>query len=252
MTTPDTPRPVSEHLREMRRRIFICIGALACGALAAIPFQDQLLAFIMHPLREAFGPEISLVALTPFEAWIISLKLALVVGAVIALPIIIWQAIAFWAPACRNRSPRATPILILALAGMFLAGAAFCYKLILPGAYRFAAANMDDALITFLPHASAIVTFTLRLLLAFGIAFELPFIVALLIRLNLVSPDRLSRARPFVIIGAFILGALLTPPDVITQVMLALPLMVLFELGLLLGRWLARRRRACPAPSHLV
>lgn len=232
----DPERPIDEHLRELLRRALICAVAVAACAAAVAPLAPKVFHLLARPMAMHLPSATPFVALTPFEAWIVYFRIALIGGVVLATPIWLGQLFAFFRPALGRHLAHRIVIAGLLATLLFIGGAAFCYAAVLPAAFSWGIALLEGDGIRMMPQMSAYAALTLTLLVAFGLAFELPLVVASLIRLGLVGPAAIARARPHVIVGAFIVGAILTPPDVVSQICLAVPLYLLFELGLLLGR----------------
>ncbi len=232
----DRPLPLSAHLAELRRRLVVSLAAILVGAAALLPLAPTLFRLITAPLARLLQPGQSFVAFTPFESWIVLFQIACVGGVILAAPIWAAQLFAFAAPALPHSVRRRAIAGGIVTGLLFVGGAAFCFAFIIPRAAAWGVELMAASGVSYLPRMSESVAIVLRLTLAFGIAFELPVALALAIRLGLVTSVRVTRARPYAVVGAFVLAALLTPPDVFTQIALALPLILLFELGLLVGR----------------
>ncbi|MFA4875272.1 MAG: twin-arginine translocase subunit TatC [bacterium] len=239
MISADTPLPITDHLRELRRRAFVALLAVAVCASLLLPFASKMVSFLSRPLLNALAPGARLVALTPFEAWYAYFKIAMIGGLVLAAPIVCSQLFAFASPAIERRARRVTLACGLLAGAFFIGGASFCYLWVLPAGFAWAASFTDSMGAELLPRLDSYLSLSIGLIAAFGLAFELPLAVALLMRLGIVSRSALSRARPYAIVGAFIVGAVLTPPDVISQTALAIPLIILYEAGILLGRILS-------------
>lgn len=243
----DPPRPFRDHLGELRRRALVSAASLLAGVILSLPFAPSIFTVLAKPMREILPPGASLIALTPFEAWTVVFQIAAATGLVLSSPIWLSQLLAFARPAVGAR-PMRTLLAAGALAGvLFIAGVALCYAVLLPAALSWGMALSRAGGIELLPQVSAYASFALAMLLASGLACELPLIIALLLQLGIVRKEAARRARPFVIVAAFVVGAILTPPDIVSQILASVPLILLYELGLLLGRLpLCRRRREAP------
>lgn len=236
-TDKDTPRPISDHLGELRRRSSISFLSVALCTIAMIPAAPGIFALIAAPLRgNAEGTAVQLLALTPFEAWLVYMRIAVAAGLVASAPVWMWQAIAFFSPALAASRLRQIIALTLTAAILFIAGAAFCYFAILPAAFAWGISFTDSMGVALMPDVGQYTSMVLMLLCAFGISFELPFAVALAMRLGILTPRGVGRIRPYAIVAAFIVGAVLTPPDVISQIALSIPLILLFEAGVFIGK----------------
>lgn len=230
---------VTGHLSELRRRLFWC--ALAFVALAVVSF-----IFIQRfvDVALALSPDFDFVYLSPSELVTSYMKLALVLGLVFASPFILWQVWAFVEPGLTKSESRSAGPAIVAGFVFFLLGAAFCFGVILPITlqffYNFNGSRDITASISFNNYMS----FILGMLVAFGVIFEMPVLSYLLARLGLLGPGLLVRGRKYAILLIFILAAIITPPDVVSQIMTAVPMIGLYELSILVSRTAWRRRPA--------
>ena len=233
----DVQMTFTEHLEELRTRLIRAIAALlVCSALGYV-FRNQILAVLVLPLAE-FQQETPLQVIGLLEPFLAPIRLAVYTGVILAFPFIVYQGLMFTMPALLPRERRV--ILGSLIAGVFLlyVGLAFGSMLIVPLVVQFMATFIDSDIVR--------LGFTLRdyidrifqIVLGFGAAFQLPLVLFALMRLGIVSPDTLARHRGYIIIGLVVLAAFLTPPDVISQVLLAGPLWLLFELSLLFARLL--------------
>lgn len=222
--------PFTSHLGELRGRLIRVLIAVAVGFCLCYAFSERLLHFLWRPM----GRE--LVFIAPTEAFFSHLKVAFLAGLVLAWPYICYQIWIFVAPGLYEHERRHTLPFVVGATAMFLLGGAFVYMLILPYGMAFLLGYGGTFLLPMIS-VGAYVSFALRLFLAFGAMFELPLVVVLLSKLGLVTPQFLSKNRKYVIVLSFLVAAVLTPPDVFTQVLMALPLLVLFEISIVLSRW---------------
>jgi len=232
--------PLSGHVRELRRRIVISFLALLVCTVALFPLAPQIFSILAVPMYRALPSGVRFIALDPFEAWSVYMKIAVAGGIILSSPVWIGQIYAFISPAFDRKKMRAALIVGVFSGILFASGAAFCYAAILPAALEWGVRLIENMGVEFLPRLSRYISLVLMMLLTFGLAFELPFAIAILMRLGIVTPRGVARGRPYVIVGAFIAAAILTPPDIFTQVALAVPLILLFELGALTGRIIVR------------
>lgn len=246
---PDPALPIADHVRELRRRILIATIAILAGAAALLPLAPTIFAFLARPMRDALPVGADLIALTPFEAWGVSFRIAFVGGLVLAAPVWLGQLLAFARPAIGSMFDRRLIAAGLAAALFFVGGVAFAYTAVLPAAFRWGMLFTDESGVVLHPQMSAYASFASSLLLAFGTAFELPILIALLLRLGIVTPAQLAAKRPHAVVAAFVLGAILTPPDVVSQILLAIPLYLLYEAGILIGRFIVPEKRKAPSWS---
>lgn len=236
----DAPMPFLAHLAELRRRLLWAFAAMAAATIASFPVAGTLAEFLMDPV-----PGLTFVYLSPPELFLAYVRIAVLAGLMISSPVILFQIWMFVRPGLLKRERRAI------LAGLFLgaiffaAGAAFAFLVLLPLTLRFFlqyATERIEALFSF----GEYVGFVTSLVLSFGAAFELPVITAILAALGVVKGSTLAKARRYAVLLVFIVAAILTPPDVVSQVLLALPMLFLFELSVIAARRIERnaeRRR---------
>lgn len=239
--TPETDQEQSflSHLIELRQRLVRAALSVLVVFLALTPFMKQIYDLLAAPLTATLPPGTKLLATSVVSPFLVPLKATLLVGFVIALPYVLYQAWAFVAPGLYRHEKRlAVPIIVSSVA-MFLAGIAFCYfvvfRLLFPVINSFAPSS-----VSFAPDIDAYFSFVLGMFFAFGLTFETPIVLVVLTRLGIVSVDQLRGARPYFIVGAFIVAAIVTPPDVTSQLLLAVPLCLLFEIGLVVSMLLDR------------
>lgn len=223
------------HLTELRSRLLRIIAALLLAFVAAFPFAGDLYSLLAAPLLAKLAPAggdlIAIGVLTPF---MVQLTTAFFAAFVVALPYMLFEIWKFVAPGLYAAEKRLIIPLVLSSTLLFFAGMVFAYFLVFEVVFGFiAAVTPEDVLWT--PDISEFLAFAAALFLAFGAAFEMPVAVWLLVRSGAVSIEQLKKARPYVIVGAFVVAAILTPPDVISQLLLAIPCWLLFELGLFLA-----------------
>jgi sec-independent protein translocase protein TatC len=231
MATPDT---FISHLIELRDRLLRSILAVAVVFLCLFPWAGDIYALLALPMLKALpqgGQMIATEVTTPF---LVPLKVTMMAAIVIALPFILYQFWAFVAPGLYANEKRLVGPLIIASTFLFLCGMAFAYLLVFPVVFSF--------IIGIAPQGVAVMTdigkymdFVLTMFVAFGITFQVPVAVVLLVKIGVVSVAQLKQVRPYAIVGAFIIGAIFTPPDVVSQIMLAVPLWLLYELGIVVA-----------------
>lgn len=231
MATPDT---FISHLIELRDRLLRSILAVAVVFLCLFPWAGDIYALLALPMLKALpqgGQMIATEVTTPF---FVPMKVTMMAAIVIALPFILYQFWAFVAPGLYANEKRLVGPLIIASTFLFLCGMAFAYLLVFPVVFSF--------IIGIAPQGVAVMTdigkymdFVLTMFVAFGITFQVPVAVVLLVKIGVVSVAQLKQVRPYAIVGAFIIGAIFTPPDVVSQIMLAVPLWLLYELGIVVA-----------------
>ena len=232
------------HLIELRSRLLRAIVGLLALLLVLLPFANKLYAWLAQPLLQKLPAGSHLIATEVASPFFAPLKLAFCVALVVAMPWLLYQLWAFVAPGLYKREKRlALPLLASALA-LFYAGCAFAYFIVLPSVFAFLQ-KVTPAGVAMMTDISAYLDFVLVIFLAFGVSFELPVALVILVLLGWVTPAQLSAWRGHAIVGIFFVAAVLTPPDVVSQLLLALPMMVLYELGILAARLVAPK----PAPE---
>ena len=238
----DTPRPLTDHLEELRRRLFWALGTwLGAAALTGlwVKLAFELLTLpAVQVLRER---EETLVALAPPELFFTYVKTALLCGFVLSLPMTLYQAWTFVAPGLYAKERRFALPFVLSTTLLFFAGAAFGYFLAFPFVFEYLA-SLESEIVRTGWSVTNVFAFIARLYLAFGIAFQLPVVILFLSFAGITTPNQLARGRKYAIVIMFVAAAILTPPDVVSQIMLALPLAVLYESGILVARLVERRR----------
>jgi sec-independent protein translocase protein TatC len=236
------------HLIELRQRLMRALFAFLVVFIGlfiwpgAGPIYDFLAAPLMHALPEG-AKMIATGVITPF---MVPMKVTALVAFMIALPYVLYQAWAFVAPGLYEHEKRlALPIVVMSTV-LFLLGVAFCYYFVFGKVFAFIN-DFAPKSITPAPDIEAYFSFVITMFLAFGVTFEIPIVVILLVRFGVVDVEKLKQARPYVIVGAFVVSAVVTPPDVLSQFMLAVPMCLLYEAGLFFARFVSARPKAADA-----
>ena len=240
--TQQTAQPLIEHLLELRRRLMWTIGGLLLCFLALMPFAQQLYTFVAQPLMATLPAGTSMIATDVIAPFFVPVKVTLMAAFLLSLPHTLYQVWAFIAPALYQNEKRLVLPLVLSSVLLFFAGMAFAYFLVFPLIFKFLA-GVTPVGVNMATDIDKYLSFILGMFVAFGATFEVPVVVVLLNRMGVVSLAQLRLARPYVIVGAFVLAAVITPPDVISQVLLAVPLIVLYEAGLWFCRFIHPRVR---------
>jgi sec-independent protein translocase protein TatC len=257
-----TQAPLLDHLIELRTRLVRCVVALAIAFAGCFYFADEIFAILVHPLAGAFpeGTNARLIYTKLYEAFFVEIKVALFAAFFVTFPIIANQLWAFVAPGLYAKEKKAFLPFLLATPVLFIAGASLAYFVVMPTAFRWflgfqgeVAGLSQEAL----PAMGDYLDLVMRFILAFGISFLLPVLMLLLNRAGLVTREQFAKSRRFVIVGIFIVAAIVTPPDVVSQLILAIPIMGLYEGSLLLmrkakegeGESEAAKPEALPAPA---
>ena len=229
-----------EHLLELRARLLRAIVGVGVILLALLPFTSQLYNWLAEPLIARLPAGQSFIAMNPAGAFFAPVKLALVIAMFAAAPWLLYQAWAFVAPGLYRRERRLAVPLLTSAVLLFYIGCAFAYFLVLPSVFGFLTHFKPDA-IAITPDATSYLDFVLVIFLAFGFSFELPVALVILVALGWVTPEQLRQSRGYAVVGVFVLAAVITPPDIVSQLMLAVPMCLLYEAGIIAGRWVRPR-----------
>ena len=237
--TPDAPQETFiSHLIELRSRLLRAIVAIVIVLAALFPFAKDIYAALAKPLLRVLPQGSTMIATDVTGTFLVPLKVTLMAAFLLALPYVLYQAWAFVAPGLYQHEKRLViPVLVSSFV-FFLVGMAFAYFFVFPIAFGFFAGYAPIG-VQMMTDIDKYLSFVLTMFIAFGITFETPVVVIVLVRMRIVTLEKLRSVRPYVIVGAFVVGAVFTPPDVISQLLLAVPLWLLFELGILLARFVA-------------
>lgn len=237
------------HLIELRNRLMVALGAVGLVFLALVPFSNKVYALIAQPLMDVLPPGMSMIATEVASPFLTPLKFTLAAAVTLTIPFLLYQVWAFVAPGLYKHEKRMVVPLVVSSALLFYAGMAFAYFVVFPTVFK--------VFVDFLPPGVQMMTdikfyldFVFSMFFAFGLAFEVPVAVVILSSTGMVNPETLAEKRPYVIVGAFVIAAILTPPDVASQFLLAVPMLILFEVGLFVARLLHRRRAAGEAAEN--
>jgi sec-independent protein translocase protein TatC len=231
------------HLIELRLRLVRAAAAILIVFAALSPFMRQIFDVLSKPMMAALPQGTKLLATGVIAPFMVPLKITLFVALLVALPYVLYQVWAFVAPGLYQHERRLAVPVIVSSVLMFFAGIAYCYFVVFRVVFRFIARFAPES-VSVTPDIDLYFDFVLRMFIAFGVTFEVPIAVLLLVRLGVTRIERLRQARPYVVVGAFVVAAIFTPPDVLSQMLLALPLCLLFELGLLLAALFGGSRQA--------
>jgi sec-independent protein translocase protein TatC len=240
--TTDEKQPFLAHLEELRKRLVFCAIAIGIGFIICYIFSKQLFSFLILPLNKVLPPGSRLIYTNLPEMFITYIKVALVAGIILAIPVIFYQLWMFLAPALYQREKGYLMPFVLFSSILFVAGSLFGYFVVFPYGFKFFMSFATED-IQALPSVKQYFSFAIRLLLAFGLVFEMPIVVLFLTKIGLITPDSMKKFRKFAILSSFILAAILTPPDVATQIMMALPLIILYELSIFISQAVHRKKK---------
>lgn len=256
MTSPASPgksddglggeQPFLSHLVELRDRLLRMIIAILVVFLALFPFANEIYTLVAEPIRAQLPIGSQMIATQVASPFLTPFKLALVVAVFVAMPYILYQFWAFVAPGLYTHEKRLAVPLLASSIVLFYLGMVFAYFVVFPLVFGFFTSVTPEG-VAQMPDIAFYLEFVLKLFFAFGIAFEIPIATILLVAAGITTPANLARKRPYVIVGVFVAGMLLTPPDVVSQTLLAIPMWLLYELGIFFSRFFQRRREAAEA-----
>ena len=222
------------HLIELRDRLIRALGAILIVFICVFPWAKELYALLAAPLLASLPKGGQMIATDVVGVFLVPMKVALMVAFLIALPVVLYQVWAFIAPGLYAHEKKLVLPLVVASVLLFFSGMSFAYFLVFPTVFGFMASVAPEG-VAWMTDIEKYLSFVLTTFLAFGVTFEVPVIVIVLVRMGMVSIAKLKEIRPYVIVGAFVIGAIFTPPDVLSQIMLAVPLWLLYELGIILA-----------------
>jgi sec-independent protein translocase protein TatC len=243
--------PFTAHLEELRRRLIICAVAVGVGFLISYGFRKQLFDILVAPLAAAMASGDTRIYTNLPEAFFTFLKVALISGLMVASPVIIYQFWMFVAPGLYDREKKLLAPIIFLSSLFFIGGSLFCYFIVFPWGFKFFLGFATET-IRPLPSMKEYLSFSSKLLLAFGLVFELPLVLTFMARLGLVTVPFLKKNRKYAILLFFAGAAIITPPDVVTQVMMAVPLMLLYEISILGAKLFGKKPAAVEDEAETV
>ena len=233
-------QPLMAHLLELRNRLLRIFILVLVVFAVLFPFSESLYLYISEPLRDFLPSTSTMIATEITSPFLTPFKLALVSAMFLSMPYILYQLWAFVAPALYRQEKKIALPLFCASVILFYTGMAFAYYLVFPLVFLFFTSVAPEG-ISVMPDIRAYLDFVLKLFMAFGLSFQIPIAVVILSWLGTVNPDKLATKRPYVFVLCFVVGMLLTPPDIISQALLAIPMWLLFEVGILFGRLVSNK-----------
>ncbi|SFN82430.1 sec-independent protein translocase protein TatC [Formivibrio citricus] len=231
----DSHQPLLAHLVELRTRLVRSALVFLVGFAASFFFSSQLYDFLVAPLAQA-APGGKLITIGVVSPFFLQLKIAALAGFLLTLPHTLYQAWAFVAPGLYANEKRLVLPLVVSSSILFFIGMSFAYFFVFGVVFSFMAKTVPASM-QWLPDSAEYFDFALSMFVAFGLTFETPVVVVLLVRMGVVTLKKLVEIRSYVIVGAFVVAAVVTPPDILSQLLLAIPLCLLYEVGLLAARW---------------
>jgi len=247
-TDPDAEREEGgeqsfiSHLIELRARLLKAVAAILLVLVALLPFANRLYHFIAQPLLERLPADAKMVAIDVASPFFTPLRLAFFLALFIAMPVVLYQLWRFVAPGLYRHEKRLAMPLLLSSVALFYSGCAFAYYFVLPNVFRFLLGITPEG-VSMTTDIGRYLDFVLTLFLAFGLCFEIPIAVVIIASLGWVTTAQLSTNRPYVIFGVFVVAAIVAPPDVVSMIMLAIPMCLLYELGVIATRVLVHSDR---------
>jgi len=254
MSTTDHNQPEGEgdtfmsHLVELRTRLIRAALAVVVLFLCLVPFAGTIYDLLAQPMMAALPAGTKMIATGVITPFMVPIKVTLLVAFVLALPMVLYQAWAFIAPGLYHHEKKLALPIITSSFFLFLVGIAFCYFFVFGTVFKFIH-EFSPASVTVAPDIDSYFDFVMSMFIAFGLTFEVPVVVVVLVRLGFVSVAKLKEIRPYVIVGAFVIAAIVTPPDVMSQLLLAIPLCLLYELGVFVASLIHVPDRAEPAAA---
>ena len=239
--TDDDKQPFLSHLEELRKRLILCAIAVGVGFAISYAFSERLFILLIMPLKAVMPEGDQLIFTNLPEMFFTYLKVAFLSGVLLMAPFIFYQLWMFIAPGLYRKEKKYVIPFVVSSTILFISGALFGYFIVFPFGFKFFI-GFSNEYVKALPSVKQYFSFAIKLLFAFGVVFELPVVIFFLTKMGVVTPELLGRKRKYAILLAFVLAAILTPPDVITQCMMAVPLIVLYEIGILVARF-ARKKK---------
>jgi sec-independent protein translocase protein TatC len=241
MLHEDEKIPFTSHLDELRKRLIVCFIAVGAGFVLSYAFKEKLFDILVHPLVQVMKEGDTLIFTGLPEAFFTYLKVSFLAGLMIASPVVIYEFWMFVAPGLYKNERRMMAPIVALSSLFFVGGALFGYFLVFPWGFRFFLGFATET-IRPMPSMREYLGFSAKLLLAFGLVFELPLVITFLAHLGIVSVGFLTKNRKYAVLLIFTAAAILTPPDVVTQIMMAVPLMALYELAIIGARIFGRKK----------
>ena len=223
------------HLLELRDRLLRAVGAVLLLFLVAAPFANTLYEYLAAPLMLALPEGNTMISTEPHGPFFVPFKFAFAFATAVAMPYLLYQLWAFVAPGLYDSEKRLAIPLLVSSSGLFYLGIVFAYFVVFPIIFKFFTSTAPEG-VAVMTDINAYLSFVLKLFFAFGLAFEVPVATVLMVRMGVTTTTSLAAKRPYIIVGAFVVGMLLTPPDLFSQTMLAIPVWILFEVGLYVSK----------------
>jgi sec-independent protein translocase protein TatC len=238
-TNSETYHGFISHLIELRDRLMRCAVVVVVVFLCLMPFASKIFDLLASPMMQTLPSGAKMIATGVITPFLIPVKVTLMLAVLISLPWILYQVWAFVAPGLYAHEKKLIAPLVVSSSALFVAGVAFCYFFVFRVVFKFVN-DFAPKSISVSPDIESYLDFVMTMFVAFGVTFEVPIIVIVLVRMGLVPLAKLKQIRPYVIVGAFVVAAIVTPPDITSQCLLAVPMCLLYEIGLLVAPWFER------------
>lgn len=246
--TPAAGETFISHLVELRNRVMKASAAIIIVFLCMMPWAGTIYDLLAQPMMAALPAGSKMIATGVITPFLIPVKVTLLVAFMVALPVVLYQAWAFIAPGLYAHEKKLVAPLVISSSILFLTGVAFCYFFVFGTVFKFVN-DFAPKSISVAPDIESYFGFVMTMFIAFGLTFEVPIVVIVLVRMGIVTVEKLKEIRPYVVVAAFVVAAVVTPPDVVSQLLLAVPLCLLYEAGLLVAPLFARVTRAPEEPA---
>jgi sec-independent protein translocase protein TatC len=238
-----TSESLIAHLIELRSRLLNSAKALLLVFLGLFHWSSDLYALLAHPLLAKLPQGGQMIATDVTTPFFVPLKVTMMAAFLITLPYILYQGWRFIAPGLYSHEKKLVLPLIVASTSLFFCGMAFAYFVVFPVVFGFIVSSAPQG-VAVMTDIDKYLSFVLGMFMAFGVTFQVPVVVVVLVRMGVVTVEKLREIRPYVFVGAFVVGAIFTPPDVVSQIMLAIPLWLLYEAGILVSVWISPKKKA--------
>ncbi len=240
---PDDKKPFMGHLEELRSRLVVCAIAVGVSFFITYFFSEKFFKVLVAPLIKVMPAGEKLIYTGLAEMFMVYIKVALIAAVLLAAPVIFYEIWMFVAPGLYQKEKRFMLPFVISSTLLFVGGSLFGYLVVFPFGFQFFM-GLSNEFVRALPSVGQYFSFSITLLFAFGIIFELPVVIFFLTKMGIVTPEFLGKQRKYAILLAFIVGAILTPPDVMTQFMMAIPLVILYEIGIIVSKMARKKAKA--------
>ena len=244
----DKERPLLSHLVELRSRLLKMIACIGLVFIVLFPFANPLYSFLSEPLVAQLPQGGTMIAIEVASPFLAPFKLVLLLAVTLSIPVLIYQFWAFVSPGLYRQEKRLALPVLLSSTLLFYVGMIFAYYVVFPLMFGFFSSVVPEG-ISVMTDINRYLDFVIKIFIAFGVAFEVPIVTLMLVKTGVTTTESLIRKRPYVIVGAFVVGMILTPPDIISQVLLAIPVWILFELGVFISKFISNEQVAEVIPE---